>query len=280
MGKILVTTDFSSNSKAGIRFAIQLASQAGHELVFYYAAEILKPTSWSPERYKNYAASEIARHQKKLEQFIAVICKKSNLSPVKYTCVVQIAVEFGSYVVSYAEKIKADFICISTRGAGKIEKLFGTNASTLIATSSVPVIVVPYTYRVKSINNIWYASDLQNFELEIKSVGKFASALKAKIKVLHYEILLHLKENKDKFAELESKYSSEVIHFQFKKLDIEYPLTYHIQRDIKKAKPSLLILFTKQDRSWFDRFFLSSDAAEIAFDSKTPMLVYRKNKLK
>ena len=27
MGKILVTTDFSANSKAGLRFAIQLASQ-------------------------------------------------------------------------------------------------------------------------------------------------------------------------------------------------------------------------------------------------------------
>lgn len=213
MGKILATTDFSANSKAGIRFAIQLASQAGYELVFYHSLELLKPTSWSPEKYKKYAASEIDRHQKKLEQFITGICKKSNLSPVKYKCVAQIAIEFRSHVVSYAEKIKADFICISTRGAGKIEKLFGTNASALIATSTVPVIVVPYTYRVKSINNIWYASDLQDFEKEIKTIGKFAHALKAKIQVLHYETLMHLKENKDKFAVIQSKHSSENIQF-------------------------------------------------------------------
>jgi hypothetical protein len=35
MKKILVTTDFSNISKAGIRFAIQFASQTPCELIFY-----------------------------------------------------------------------------------------------------------------------------------------------------------------------------------------------------------------------------------------------------
>lgn len=35
MKRILVTTDFSANSKAGVRFAIQLALQTKCELVFY-----------------------------------------------------------------------------------------------------------------------------------------------------------------------------------------------------------------------------------------------------
>lgn len=276
MKKILVTTDFSANSKSGIRFAMQLATQHGFELIFYHAVELLKPTSWSQDRYNKYAANEINRHENRLEQFINGIFKKSVLPPAKYKCEGQMGIGFEDQVVSYAKKIKADFICISTRGAGKIEKLFGTNASAVIATSTVPVIVVPHTYRIKPIINIWYASDLLNFEKELKTIRKFANALKAKIEVIHYDHLIELEESKNKFAEIQSKYSSEDLQFYFKKLDFDQTLISCIQRDIKKAKPSLLALFTKQDLSWFDRLFLPSSAVELSFDIKIPMLVFRK----
>ena len=46
MKKILVTTDFSANSKAGVRFAIQLASQIKCELIFYHILETLKSNAW------------------------------------------------------------------------------------------------------------------------------------------------------------------------------------------------------------------------------------------
>ena len=46
MKRILVTTDFSTNSKAGVRFAIQLASQTKCELTFYNVHETLKSNAW------------------------------------------------------------------------------------------------------------------------------------------------------------------------------------------------------------------------------------------
>ncbi|MBL0235932.1 MAG: universal stress protein [Saprospiraceae bacterium] len=49
MNKILATTDLSTNSKAGLRFAMQLADQLKCELIFYYAIEVLKPISWSSQ---------------------------------------------------------------------------------------------------------------------------------------------------------------------------------------------------------------------------------------
>ena len=277
MSKILVTTDFSDNSKTGIRFAIQLASQNGYELVFYNAVSLLRPTSWSSERYKNYAASEIEQHQTRLEQFISGICKKNNLTPVNFSCIVEIGIVFATQVVLYAKKIQADFICISTKGAGDIEKFFGTNSSALIETSTIPVFVIPHTYRVKPIINIWYASDLQNLADELKTVDQFSEQLKAKIQVLHYDYLVHSEETKNKFAEIHAQYQTKNISFLFKKLNIEYPLIHHLQSDIEKSKPSLLVLFTKQNRNWFDRLWLSSDAAELTFDTKTPMLVFRKH---
>jgi nucleotide-binding universal stress UspA family protein len=52
---LLVTTDFSSNSKAGIRFAIQLAKQTGCHLVFYHVIDRLTPTMWTKDAADIYA---------------------------------------------------------------------------------------------------------------------------------------------------------------------------------------------------------------------------------
>ena len=63
MTKILVTTDLSANSKAGIRFAAQLALKTGADLVFYNVIGVMKPTSWSDKKYKSYAEVQIMESQ-------------------------------------------------------------------------------------------------------------------------------------------------------------------------------------------------------------------------
>lgn len=277
MKKILVTTDFSTNSKAGIRFAIQLASQTDAHLVFYHAVEALRPTIWSQAQYNEYTTCEIERHQKMLQQFIKAICQKNNLPQTKYTCVAEVGLHVDNQIIAYAENIKADFICMSTRGAGTMKKLFGTNASTLITTSSVPVIVVPHTYRTKTITTIWYASDLEDFDKELNIVDKFTTPLSTNIEVIHYNHLLYSEESTKKLEQIAAKYPSKKISFHFKKFEIEYSLTHNLQRAMKRANPSLLIVFTKQNKGWFDRFFFSSKSAEMTFDTTTPMLVFRKN---
>ena len=65
------------------------------------------------------------------------------------------------------KKIKADYICISTRGGSGLKKLLGTTTSTLIEKSTTPVLVVPKTYRIKPIKEIWYSSDLANLKNEL-----------------------------------------------------------------------------------------------------------------
>ncbi len=46
--KLLVSTDFSANSKGAIRFVNILARQTENvEVVFYHATHIMQPTQWS-----------------------------------------------------------------------------------------------------------------------------------------------------------------------------------------------------------------------------------------
>jgi len=59
MKKILVTKDFSTHSKAGLRFAMQLATQTEVELVFFHCFQAPIPTSVHREHIENMRREQI-----------------------------------------------------------------------------------------------------------------------------------------------------------------------------------------------------------------------------
>jgi hypothetical protein len=154
--------------------------------------------------------------------------------------------------------------------------LFGTTASELIAFSPTPVIIVPKNYRIKPIERLFFASDFKNVEEEFKVIQEFSKSIKVKLDVYHYDYKWFLNANKNKFDKIRTAHQSENVVFHSRKLDSGTSLLEHLEKDILKAKPSIVVLFTKQNRNWFSRLFLSSLSAELAIDTKTPMLVFRK----
>jgi nucleotide-binding universal stress UspA family protein len=198
MNKIMVTTDFSVNSKAGIRFALQLAKQTKSKLIFFHSQELPKPTRWSLEKYNTYAAVELKKTHARLRQFIDKISHQTGLKAREAQFVVAEGYKVDEAVIDFAKHTKANYICMSTRGAGALKKLIGTTASAILTTSPIPVIVVPKTYRVSPISHILYSSDFNNLHGEINRVAGFAKPMKARVSVYHYDFLLPLKEVKIK----------------------------------------------------------------------------------
>jgi hypothetical protein len=117
---------------------------------------------------------------------------------------------------------------------------------------------------------------MENIDSEIKKVVQLSESLKAKIKVLHYDYGPYLINHKEKLSDAAQKYESEYILFHYKKLNPKYTLNYHIRKDVMLIKPSLVILFTKQNRRWFDRLFTTSHAINMSFNTKVPILIFRK----
>ena len=284
MKKILVTTDFSANSKKAIRFAMQLASQNNFQLVFYNVTNVMKkPSIWDNVYYGNYESNEIRKNQENLEKLVATIHKESNLSLINYECVCEINedafMNVSKQIMNYATQVSANYICVSTRGSGTIDKLFGTIASSLILKSAIPVFVIPKNYKINRFTTICYASDIENIDLEIKKVIELSDSLKAKVTVLHYDFDTYLKLDSEKLNKITEKYESENILFQYKKLNTKYTLNYHIRKDVLLLKPSLVVLFTKQNRKWFDRLFATHHATNMSFNTKVPLLIFRKKNL-
>ncbi len=83
--------------------------------------------------------------------------------------------------------------------------------------------------------------------------------------------------NKNKFQKILNKNQSKTVQFLSRKLNSGTILLEYLEKDIAKAKPSIMVVFTKQNRNWFNRLFLSSLSVESPFNTKTPMLVFRKH---
>ncbi len=276
MEKILVTTDFSTNSKAGMRFAIQLATQHKFELTFFHSYYVMKPTSWNDATFVTYEKKEADKIQKKLNHFVASVYKSIEIASKNIKCVVSSSVFTDSNISEYAFANKFSFICISTRGAGKLKKIFGTNTSSLINNSTVPVLAVPNNYRTGKIASILYASDLVNLESELKKVIAFAKPLKAKVELLHFNSPLDLISDSKIIETAVKKFSKHNVKLHLENVNPLNTLISNIESALQKSKPSMLIMFTRQNRSFFEKIFLSSNSSEYSFKAKVPLLVFNK----
>jgi nucleotide-binding universal stress UspA family protein len=279
MKKILVPVDFSANSRKAIRFAIQLASQTNSEITFFHLIDVLLATTdgaWDSLYYTRFHDDEMKRSQNHLAKLIEKVYKPNLPARVKYNCVCQMATNTGSEILFYAKEQKIDFICVGASGMGFFSKLFGTVATHLMINSPIPVFIIPKNYRHKPVADICYSSDMANPEPEIKAVLNLADALHAMVSVVHFDYETGLKENMGKLDQLAQTFKKDNIRFRYKKLNALYPLRDHLRKFIVQSKPSLLILFTRQDRNWFDRLLISSNSVDMSFGSKIPLLIFRK----
>ncbi|MFA6944697.1 MAG: universal stress protein [Pedobacter sp.] len=276
MKKILVTTDFSSNSKAGLRFAIQLARQQECELTFFHSYHIMKPSSWGEKTFTSYEKNEAVKIKDKLEKFAASVFQGVGAVPGNIHHVISSSFITDANIMKYASDHQFDFICISRRGGGKVKKIFGTNTSNLILHSEVPVIAVPNTYRIAKISSVLYASDLAHLEKEMKKVVEFSSPMAAGIELIHLNYPSDIDYNTKVIESMIKKFPKSHIKYSLQNINLLYNLVVNLQTVIKKYKPSVLVMFTDQNQGFFQKLFLSSSTAEYALNTTVPLLVFRK----
>ena len=277
MKKILVTTDFSENSKAGLYFAIQLASQNDAELTFFNTYHILVPTAWNDARVGGYEQEEAEKIVEKLNSFVADTYKELNIIGAQYKCVTKSSVFPDSCIREYAAENNFDFICISTRGAGAVKRLIGTNTGNLINNSEVPVIAIPHSYIKRPITSILYVSDLYHYEKEILNVIAFAAPLKASVELLHLTTALDKKADLDVIENAIKGIETYNVDFKTTPRNPDNALVTDIEEAVKNINPSVMVMFTEQNRNWFEKIFISSKSAEYSFNAKVPLLVFHKS---
>jgi len=276
MKKILVSTDLSTASKAGMRFAIQLARQMEVDLVFFNCFHALIPSSIHREHIKNNLQEQSKTHLKKLEHFVDGLYQSMKVQAGAHRCVVVEHLNPERAILEYAQGNGFDFICMSTRGAGSILKIIGTHTGNVLNKSSVPVLVIPRSYRVRPIQKLLYSSDLENFDKEMPAVSALAEALKVKTDLAHFYLPGKISLNQENLRQMWRVKFPPLDQVYLEPFDLDKGFPAQLDRLIKKTKPSLVVFFSHTKRTWFDKLFSLGISESVSFVTKAPMLVYRK----
>ncbi|MCU0338656.1 MAG: universal stress protein [Spirosomaceae bacterium] len=276
MKTILVTTDFSSNSKSAIRFAIQLSAQTACQFVFYNVLEINAPTSWPKAEVEKYLASELDKGKQQMKKFLDKLFQQHKVQHLNYQYEVAIGNDVSSLIMSFAKSKGVDYICMGTRGAGIFQKFIGTHASALVNASVIPVIVVPKNYRFRSIQTVGYSSDLEHIEEEFSTVLAFSHSIGASTQVYHFN-MKSTKANKKKQQELQARLGTGNATFFCITQKVDDTFVENLQRTVRRKKPSVLIMFSKFKPNWIQRLFFTGFTATMTFELSIPLISFRKN---
>lgn len=277
MFRILAPTDFSAASRSGLHFAIQWSKQQQTEIIAIHVLHIPRPAAWSDSQFDAFAAAERTRCRENLDKFVSDTCRKVDTADTVYS---RLIVEGDSPDITIADYCRQhpemDFICMGTRGAGKIKKIFGTHTGNLIIHSPIPVIAVPENYRMKPVTSLLYATDLHHYKEELKKVVAIAAPLQAAVHVLHFTQPGEIKLDRESMEEAFKKVSGYDFKCSFKTADPGHSLINCLQGEIAAGHPSVVIMFTDKDRTLFQRIFFPSRTENLGFDLKAPLLVFGK----
>lgn len=276
MKKILVTTDFSDHSKSGLRFAIQLAAQNDYHLTFINIHHLQTPSAWDTVRLDEYQDEQKQLIHAKLIHFVEKIYATLHKEPQHIQYAVEISALPDDSIKEYAEENEYDYICMSTRGTGALKKILGSVTSNLISLSKVPLIIVPHDYKVNEVRSVLYASDLDDYEKEVIKVLSFAKPIGASIELLNFTTEPFDEENREILKNRIEKITQYPVSVHVEERDGDDDLLKAIESVVKKTQPSVLVMFTEQNKNWFEKIFYAGHSAEYSFHTKVPLLIFRK----
>lgn len=236
----------------------------------------MRLTTWDEATYKGYEKSEIEKVQKTLDSFVGSVYKSLKISPKEHRCAIANSPFVDSTIMSYAADHAFDYICISARGAGMMEKLFGTTTANLVGQSPVPVIAVPGTYQATELTTVLYASELSNLGPQLNRVVDFAKPIGATVELLHFSTPFDPVTDPEIICTAVQKYTDYPVTIHLQPRDSKNTLTADIEAVIKARQPSLMVMFTTRKTGFFDRLFLSSNSVDYSFLTTIPLLVFSK----
>jgi hypothetical protein len=223
-----------------------------------------------------YVDDQINETKENLISFVRQVYHQMGLSSKNPECVVEFKPFVDSAVIDYAVSRKVDFICMSTRGAGLVKRILGTNTSSVLSKSPIPVLAVPDDYRRARVSHVLYASDLTALASELKEVKRFSDASKSHLSVIHYTHVLEPREGRRNLERVAKRYRASHVKFLEQEYNSERSMSDQLKGAVKKYKPSVLAVFTKQDKTFLQRIFPQSNSEKLSFDNRKPLLVFPK----
>ncbi|MCG9881643.1 MAG: universal stress protein, partial [Bacteroidia bacterium] len=154
---IVIPTDFSEAANQAMQYALSFAKKIGARVHILHINQVAMVDATMPaETYQMFVQEIEDQTKEQLSNLEETFLKPSGVSYETHARYGFVADE----ICDFALKNEADLIILGTTGAsGAAEILFGSNASSVVSKTQVPVMVIPKNITYKNLSRIVYATD-------------------------------------------------------------------------------------------------------------------------
>ena len=279
MKKILYVTDFSKNAEKAFNFALKIAEKHDADLVMLHVFDVL-PVFGHPyntvdpaEMTRQAVHSWVGHLQEFFEQF------NTDIHPTF------IALENPSVVkgvLSVIKKHKPDLVVAGTKGNSLLKEIFvGSTTKALIKQSPAPVLAIPPNANYSDFNNVLYASDFREVDLEaLKQMIELVKPYKPEIKLIHVS-----NENEYKSNQKMEWFKDLVIeNISYKHISFELLLSdsvfERLSNYVQNHDLDMMVMLEKERSGIVDKLFHEDLVWKMEFHTSIPILSYNEHYLR
>ena len=270
--RILFPSDFSEASRNAGKYAAEIARRTGAEL---FILNVYSVTIYDPNMPAELLMSATEQAEKVSKEELEKM--KGIFDGINVTVVSRQGLVVDE-IINYVQENAIDIVVMGTTGAsGILEKIFGSNTSSVIAKTPRPVLAIPADAVYKSISTIVYATDLQESETnEIVSVTEIASIFDAEVTLLHVcdkseEVLME--EKNSLYEDLRKNINYEKLNFELvENEDVVKGIDEYVTNN-----PVDIIAMATHHRSLLGRLFGKSLTKDMVYHCRIPLLVLERD---
>lgn len=265
MNTILIPTDFSSAAINAMNYALDLAAKEESKVILLHVI---------PEQtLKKNTEESIAAANEELISLHSQIAESKKIGCER----VLLKGEVEKEILRVAEERKPDLVVIGMRGEGEgLSRVIGRTARKIIENAKCPVMAIPEKASFKEINNITYATDYHQSDMEaLNKLTEMAGPFNANIKLLH---IANNDQASDSGADLLEKFRKKVVKTTgYKNFSCRFLPGRNIQKELEeyaRHDSTDLLVMSTHHRSIIDRIFGKSITKQVTFHTSVPLLVF------
>jgi len=277
MKTILVPTDFSSNAKNALNYAVELCKRESAKILIVNSYRVYLEDA---KEANSSLENELAKAQKTADDKLAYLCSNT-FKNSGITC--EYIGKEGYMIDVIVDTIKekhVDLVVMGTKGANDFAgAILGSNTVKVISAAVCPVIAVPEGAPFKPIKKITYATAYHHSDIRvIKKIVDMAKLFNAQINVMHVpEVGETAEESK---SEMESFMNSVTAKIDYSNISFQIydgEDTESALEDYIESESTDMLVMSTHHRSFFDKLFGTSVTKRLALHNQIPLLAFHYN---
>tara|TARA_R110002051_G_scaffold76277_1_gene139474 strand:- start:99 stop:938 length:840 start_codon:yes stop_codon:yes gene_type:complete len=279
MNAIFYATDRTDNSAPVLRYAYELSSKLGAQLIVFNTHE-MEPIRVMVSRPPEQIEYHVLKEQREILANYCAKHLKGGLEGknIKFEVVSNDSITEG--IVENSKNLSADLVIIGRKDKHTERGLFvGDIGKSLVEKLSCPLMIVPNSGS-NPIQKILYATDFMEADIAaIKKLMPMAKAMDAKVHIVHIS-------TENEYAGKEQmEWFKDMLHQQVEGKNFDFKLIFsetienELKNQVEQIGADLLVLLQREEKGFLNKLFHTSMVKKLEGHINIPLMSFNKYNL-